>query len=83
MRMVRELEELLGHRVDVVKTSSTLPTRSWKLYGTAGLRVVLAHHYHRVDPNQVWVVLGVVVAGPAEMPVLAATNRQLGGTLPG
>jgi uncharacterized protein with HEPN domain len=21
-----------------------------------GLRVVLAHHYHRVDPNQVWVI---------------------------
>jgi uncharacterized protein with HEPN domain len=21
-----------------------------------GLRIVLAHHYHRVDPNQVWVI---------------------------
>jgi len=21
-----------------------------------GLRIVLAHHYHRVDPNQVWII---------------------------
>ena len=26
-----------------------------------GLRVVLAHHYHRVDPNQVWIIASVEV----------------------
>jgi uncharacterized protein with HEPN domain len=26
-----------------------------------GLRAVLAHHYHRVDPNQVWVIASVEV----------------------
>ena len=26
-----------------------------------GLRVVLAHHYHRVDPNQVWVIAATEV----------------------
>jgi uncharacterized protein with HEPN domain len=26
-----------------------------------GLRVVLAHHYHRVDPGQVWVVAATEV----------------------
>jgi uncharacterized protein with HEPN domain len=24
-----------------------------------GLRTVLAHHYHRVDPNQVWAIAAV------------------------
>jgi uncharacterized protein with HEPN domain len=31
-----------------------------------GLRVVLAHHYHRVDPNQVWVIASVEVPRLAE-----------------
>jgi uncharacterized protein with HEPN domain len=26
-----------------------------------GLRVVLAHHYHRVDPGQVWVIAAIEV----------------------
>lgn len=26
-----------------------------------GLRTVLAHHYHRVDPNQVWTIAAVEV----------------------
>jgi uncharacterized protein with HEPN domain len=30
-----------------------------------GLRIVLAHHYHRVDPNQVWVIASVEVPRPA------------------
>ena len=30
--------------------------------GQIGLRVVLAHHYHRVDPNQVWVIAEIEVA---------------------
>ena len=29
--------------------------------GIIGLRVVLAHHYHRVDPNQVWVIAATEV----------------------
>jgi uncharacterized protein with HEPN domain len=35
-----------------------------------GLRIVLAHHYHRVDPNQVW----AIAAG--EVPQLAEHLRQ-------
>ena len=34
-----------------------------------GLRVVLAHHYHRVDPNQVWVIAA------AEVPRLVQVIR--------
>jgi uncharacterized protein with HEPN domain len=26
-----------------------------------GLRTVLAHHYHRIDPNQVWTIAAVEV----------------------
>jgi uncharacterized protein with HEPN domain len=34
-----------------------------------GMRVVLAHHYHRVDPGQVWVIAA------AEVPRLAQDLR--------
>ena len=37
-----------------------------------GLRVVLAHHYHRVDPNQVWTI------AIREVPRLAAQLRSAG-----
>lgn len=35
-----------------------------------GLRTVLAHHYHRVDPNQVWTIATV------ELPRLVAVLRR-------
>jgi uncharacterized protein with HEPN domain len=35
-----------------------------------GLRIVLAHHYHRVDPNQVWTIATV------EVPLLADRLRS-------
>jgi uncharacterized protein with HEPN domain len=31
-----------------------------------GLRTVLAHHYHRVDPDQVWVIASIEVPRLAE-----------------
>ena len=37
-----------------------------------GLRIVLAHHYHRVDPNQVWII------ATRELPQLAAQLRSAG-----
>jgi uncharacterized protein with HEPN domain len=37
-----------------------------------GLRIVLAHHYHRVDPNQVWII------ATREVPRLAAQLRSAG-----
>ncbi|MGH3250885.1 MAG: HepT-like ribonuclease domain-containing protein [Trebonia sp.] len=33
---------------------SKYPDIAWR--DIIGLRIVLAHHYHRVDPNQVWVI---------------------------
>jgi hypothetical protein len=35
------------------------PSVPWR--DIIGLRVVLAHHYHRVDPNQVWVIAATEV----------------------
>jgi len=35
-----------------------------------GLRIVLAHHYHRVDPRQVWII------ATRELPLLAAQLRS-------
>jgi hypothetical protein len=60
MRMSRELEEFLGHPVDVVSAGG-LKDRERHILGESidliiGLRIVLAHHCHRVDPNQVWVI---------------------------
>jgi uncharacterized protein with HEPN domain len=37
-----------------------------------GLRTVLAHHYHRVDPNQVWTIAAV------EVPRLVAQLHRSG-----
>jgi uncharacterized protein with HEPN domain len=37
-----------------------------------GLRIVLAHHYHRVDPGQVWVI------ATTEVPRLAQDLRPEG-----
>jgi uncharacterized protein with HEPN domain len=37
-----------------------------------GLRVVLAHHYHRVDPGQVWAIAAT------EVPALAQDLRPTG-----
>ena len=40
------------------------PEIAWR--DIIGLRVVLAHHYHRVDSDQVWVIAVVEVARLAE-----------------
>ena len=38
---------------------SSLPAVPWA--DVVGLRTLLAHHYHRVDPEQVWVIASVEV----------------------
>lgn len=42
-----------------------------------GLRTVLAHHYHRVDPDQVWVIATVDV--PIVVASLAADESSPDG----
>ena len=43
---------------------SRYPDIAWR--DIIGLRIVLAHHYHRVDPNQVWVIAQTEVVRLAE-----------------
>jgi uncharacterized protein with HEPN domain len=43
---------------------SRYPDIAWR--DIIGLRIVLAHHYHRVDPNQVWVIAQTEVERLAE-----------------
>lgn len=40
--------------------------RHVQLSDIVGLRTLLAHHYHRVDPDQVWVIASVEVPRLAE-----------------
>ena len=48
------------------------PDIAWR--DIIGLRIVLAHHYHRVDPNQVWVIAETEVERLAER--LRTDRRQ-------
>ena len=41
------------------EASAQHPDVAWS--DVIGLRVVLAHHYHRVDPDQVWIIASTEV----------------------
>jgi hypothetical protein len=43
-----------------------------------GLRTVLAHHYHRVDPNQVWIIATKDI--PALLAWLSGPQPSASGT---
>jgi uncharacterized protein with HEPN domain len=66
---VERLLEVIGEAARALSDEgrSRYPNVPWQ--DVSGLRTVLAHHYHRVDPNQVWTIATV------EIPRLA---RQLG-----
>lgn len=53
---VERLLEIIGESARAMSSEarSALPEVTWA--DVIGLRVVLAHHYHRVDPGQVWVI---------------------------
>lgn len=63
---VERLLEIIGESARAMSDDAreTHPDVAWS--DVIGLRVVLAHHYHRVDPNQVWVIAST------EMPKLVA-----------
>lgn len=56
-RLIELVGEASSHLSDEYKTS--LPTVAWK--EIAGMRVVLAHAYHRVDFEVVWAAATVSV----------------------
>ena len=63
------LPEIIGESANALSSEfrAGCPDVPWK--DVIGLRIVLAHHYHRVDPNQVWVI------ATSEVPVLAEHLR--------
>lgn len=70
-RAAERLLEIIGESVNALsdQTTDRYPTIPWR--DIARLRILLAHHYHRVDPAQVWVIatrdvppLGDALSGP-------------------
>jgi uncharacterized protein with HEPN domain len=63
---VERLLEIIGESANTLSDDfrAGYPDVPWR--DVIGLRVVLAHHYHRVDPNQVWVIASVEVPRLAE-----------------
>jgi uncharacterized protein with HEPN domain len=55
-RAAERLLEIIGESVNALseQTTNRYPTVPWR--DIARLRVLLAHHYHRVDPAQVFVI---------------------------
>jgi uncharacterized protein with HEPN domain len=53
---VERLLEIIGESANTLSDGfrAQYPDVPWR--DIIGLRVALAHHYHRVDPNQVWVI---------------------------
>jgi uncharacterized protein with HEPN domain len=66
---VERLLEIVGEsaRAMTEEARRSHPSVPWS--DIIGLRVVLAHRYHRVDPSQVWTIASV------EMPKLFAALR--------
>jgi uncharacterized protein with HEPN domain len=69
---VERLLEIIGEAANSLSEEfrSRHPTIPWR--DIIGLRVVLAYHYHRVDPGQVWVIAAT------EVPRLARDLRPAG-----
>jgi uncharacterized protein with HEPN domain len=67
---VERLLEIIGESANALSDEfrAAYPDVPWR--DVIGLRVVLAHHYHRVDPNQVWVIAS------GEVPRLADRLRR-------
>jgi uncharacterized protein with HEPN domain len=63
---VERLLEIIGESANSLSEDfrAQYPDMAWR--DIIGLRVVLAHHYHRVDSDQVWVIAEVEVARLAE-----------------
>lgn len=63
---VERLLEIIGESANALSGEfrEEHPDVPWR--DIIGLRVVLAHHYHRVDPNQVWVIAADEVPRLAE-----------------
>lgn len=63
---VERLLEIIGESANSLSDEfrASYPDVPWR--DIIGLRIVLAHHYHRVDPNQVWAIAAEEVPRLAE-----------------
>lgn len=61
IRAVERLLEIIGEAANALTepTRNRYPEVNWP--DLARLRILLAHHYHRVDPAQLWVMASVEV----------------------
>jgi uncharacterized protein with HEPN domain len=60
------LLEIIGEAASMLSDDTTrqMPEVAWR--DIRRLRIVLTHHYHRVDPAQVWVIASTDVPAMAE-----------------
>lgn len=63
---VERLLEIIGESANTLSDDFRAGYADVPWRDIIGLRVVLAHHYHRVDPNQVWAIASVEVPRLAE-----------------
>jgi uncharacterized protein with HEPN domain len=72
-RATERLLEIIGEAANQLEAGTTdcYPDIPWR--DISRLRIVLAHHYHRVDPDQVWVI------ATTHIPELVAALRRSGG----
>jgi uncharacterized protein with HEPN domain len=63
---VERLLEIIGESANSLSDEfrASYPDVPWR--DIIGLRIVLAHHYHCVDPNQVWAIAAEEVPRLAE-----------------
>ncbi len=68
-RASERLWEIIGEAATGLSdlTTSRYPHVPWR--DISRLRIILAHHYHRVDPSQVWTIAA------SEVPVVAEALR--------
>ena len=71
-RALERLLEIIGEAANGLSDEfkATIPGVPWRDIGR--LRIVIAHHYHRVDPAQVWEIAAT------ECPTLVVEIRSAG-----
>ena len=65
-RAAERLLEIIGEAANTLseETTGQFPEIAWR--DITRLRIVLAHHYQRVDPEQVWAIASTDVVALAE-----------------
>jgi uncharacterized protein with HEPN domain len=71
---VERLLEIIGESARAMSNEGGRGIRRSAWSDVIGLRTVLAHHYHRVDPDQVWTIATKAV------PALATQLRAAAGS---